>query len=63
MASPVADIGQSHQHHPVSESAADSASQEAQKWIEVSDGPRSRTEPVSALLPVSAGVCCQCLRP
>lgn len=36
MASPVADIGQSHQHHPVTESAADSASHEAQKWIEVS---------------------------
>ncbi|XP_067373954.1 LIM and calponin homology domains-containing protein 1-like isoform X15 [Channa argus] len=36
MASPVADIGQSHQHHPVTESAADSAFQEAQKWIEVS---------------------------
>lgn len=36
MASPVADIGQSHQHHPESESAADSAFHEAQKWIEVS---------------------------
>lgn len=38
MASPVADIGQSHQHHPVTESAAESAFQEAQKWIEVSHG-------------------------
>ncbi|KAM7389065.1 hypothetical protein PAMP_023062 [Pampus punctatissimus] len=34
MASPVADIGQSHQHHPGTEAAADSAFQEAQKWIE-----------------------------
>ncbi|XP_076005129.1 LIM and calponin homology domains-containing protein 1-like isoform X5 [Genypterus blacodes] len=34
MASPVADIGQSHQHHPVPESAAHSAFLEAQKWIE-----------------------------
>ncbi|PWA18755.1 hypothetical protein CCH79_00005570 [Gambusia affinis] len=34
MASPVADLGQSHQHHPVSESASDSAFLEAQKWIE-----------------------------
>ncbi|KAM9357173.1 LIM and calponin homology domains-containing protein 1-like [Symphorus nematophorus] len=38
MASPVADIGPSHQHHPVSESAADSAFQEAQKWIEAVTG-------------------------
>uniref|UniRef100_A0A3Q3FDP3 LIM and calponin homology domains 1b n=1 Tax=Kryptolebias marmoratus TaxID=37003 RepID=A0A3Q3FDP3_KRYMA len=38
MASPVADIGQSHQHHPVTESAADSAFQEAQKWIEAVTG-------------------------
>uniref|UniRef100_A0A3B5AKH2 LIM and calponin homology domains 1 n=1 Tax=Stegastes partitus TaxID=144197 RepID=A0A3B5AKH2_9TELE len=38
MASPVADIGQSHQHHPVTESAADSAFQEAQKWIEAATG-------------------------
>ncbi|XP_074505202.1 LIM and calponin homology domains-containing protein 1-like isoform X9 [Sebastes fasciatus] len=41
MASPVADIGQSHQHHhhhPVSESAADSAFQEAQTWIEAVTG-------------------------
>ncbi|XP_071313324.1 LIM and calponin homology domains-containing protein 1-like isoform X2 [Trachinotus anak] len=38
MASPVADIGQSHQHHPVSESAADSAFLEAQKWIEAVTG-------------------------
>ncbi|XP_056238507.1 LIM and calponin homology domains-containing protein 1-like isoform X11 [Seriola aureovittata] len=38
MASPVADIGQSHQHHPVPESAADSAFQEAQKWIEAVTG-------------------------
>lgn len=36
MASPAADIGPSHQHHPVTDSAADSAFQEAQKWIEVS---------------------------
>ncbi|XP_068450198.1 LIM and calponin homology domains-containing protein 1-like isoform X2 [Clinocottus analis] len=35
MASPVADIGQSHQHHPVTESAA---FQEAQKWIEAVTG-------------------------
>ncbi|XP_037635834.1 LIM and calponin homology domains-containing protein 1-like isoform X7 [Sebastes umbrosus] len=41
MASPVADIGQSHQHHhhhPVSASAADSAFQEAQTWIEAVTG-------------------------
>ncbi|XP_039975178.1 LIM and calponin homology domains-containing protein 1-like isoform X10 [Xiphias gladius] len=38
MASPVADIGQSHQHHPATESAADSAFQEAQKWIEAVTG-------------------------
>ncbi|KAM6952124.1 LIM and calponin homology domains-containing protein 1-like isoform 7-T7 [Lycodopsis pacificus] len=39
MASPVADIGQSHQHHPVTEeSAADSAFQEAQEWIEAVTG-------------------------
>ncbi|XP_050928502.1 LIM and calponin homology domains-containing protein 1 isoform X3 [Lates calcarifer] len=38
MASPVADIGQSHQHHPVTESAAESAFQEAQKWIEAVTG-------------------------
>lgn len=38
MASPVADIGQSHQHHPVTEAAADSAFQEAQKWIEAVTG-------------------------
>ncbi|XP_047209029.1 LIM and calponin homology domains-containing protein 1-like isoform X2 [Girardinichthys multiradiatus] len=38
MASPVADLGQSHQHHPVTESAADSAFQEAQKWIEAATG-------------------------
>lgn len=38
MASPVADIGQSHQHHLVSDSAADSAVQEAQKWIEAVTG-------------------------
>ncbi|XP_051809962.1 LIM and calponin homology domains-containing protein 1 isoform X4 [Acanthochromis polyacanthus] len=38
MASPVADIGQSHQHHPATESAADSAFQEAQKWIEAATG-------------------------
>ncbi|XP_041799527.1 LIM and calponin homology domains-containing protein 1-like isoform X2 [Chelmon rostratus] len=38
MASPVADIGPSHQHHPVTESAADSAFQEAQKWIEAVTG-------------------------
>lgn len=38
MASPVADIGQSHQqHHP--DSAADSAFREAQTWIEVSPNP------------------------
>ncbi|XP_069026620.1 LIM and calponin homology domains-containing protein 1 isoform X8 [Embiotoca jacksoni] len=36
MASPVADIGQSHQHHP--ESAGHSAFQEAQKWIEAVTG-------------------------
>lgn len=36
MASPATDAGSSHQHHPVTESAADSALQEAQKWIEVS---------------------------
>ncbi|KAM9850012.1 LIM and calponin homology domains-containing protein 1-like isoform 2-T2 [Aulostomus maculatus] len=35
MASPVADIGQSHQHHRVTESAA---YQEAQKWIEAVTG-------------------------
>lgn len=38
MASPVADIGQSHQHHPVNESAAQSAFLEAQKWIEAVTG-------------------------
>ncbi|XP_045886131.1 LIM and calponin homology domains-containing protein 1-like isoform X8 [Micropterus dolomieu] len=38
MASPVADIEPSHQHHPVTESAADSAFQEAQKWIEAVTG-------------------------
>ncbi|XP_029367607.1 LIM and calponin homology domains-containing protein 1-like isoform X6 [Echeneis naucrates] len=38
MASPAADIGQSHQHHPGTESAADSAFQEAQKWIEAVTG-------------------------
>ncbi|XP_054886558.1 LIM and calponin homology domains-containing protein 1-like isoform X11 [Poeciliopsis prolifica] len=38
MASPVADLGQSHQHHPVSEWAADSAFLEAQKWIEAATG-------------------------
>ncbi|XP_028444975.1 LIM and calponin homology domains-containing protein 1 isoform X4 [Perca flavescens] len=38
MASPVADIGQSHQHHPVTDSAADSAFQEAQTWIEAATG-------------------------
>nr|XP_046261481.1 LIM and calponin homology domains-containing protein 1 isoform X10 [Scatophagus argus] len=38
MASPVADIGPSHQHHPVTESAAHSAFQEAQKWIEAVTG-------------------------
>ncbi|TKS72054.1 LIM and calponin -like proteiny domains-containing protein 1 [Collichthys lucidus] len=38
MASPVADIGPSHQHHPVTESAADSAFQEAQTWIEAVTG-------------------------
>ncbi|XP_035810759.2 LIM and calponin homology domains-containing protein 1 isoform X10 [Amphiprion ocellaris] len=38
MASPVTDIGQSHQHHPATESAADSAFQEAQKWIEAATG-------------------------
>uniref|UniRef100_A0A673A587 LIM and calponin homology domains 1b n=1 Tax=Sphaeramia orbicularis TaxID=375764 RepID=A0A673A587_9TELE len=38
MASPVADIGQCHQHHPGTESAADSAFQEAQKWIEAVTG-------------------------
>uniref|UniRef100_A0A3Q3J0E0 LIM and calponin homology domains 1b n=1 Tax=Monopterus albus TaxID=43700 RepID=A0A3Q3J0E0_MONAL len=38
MASPVADIGQSHQHQPVTGSAADSAFQEAQKWIEAVTG-------------------------
>ncbi|XP_070769044.1 LIM and calponin homology domains-containing protein 1-like [Enoplosus armatus] len=38
MASPVADIGPSHQHHPVTESAADCAFQEAQKWIEAVTG-------------------------
>ena len=42
MASPVADIGQSHQHPPVSEAAADSAFQEAQTWIEVSDKTESK---------------------
>lgn len=42
MASPAADVGQSHQHHPGTESAADSAFLEAQKWIEVS--PRTRAE-------------------
>ncbi|XP_029918070.1 LIM and calponin homology domains-containing protein 1-like isoform X2 [Myripristis murdjan] len=38
MASPVSDPGQSHQHHPGSESAADSAFLEAQKWIEAVTG-------------------------
>ncbi|XP_034453676.1 LIM and calponin homology domains-containing protein 1-like isoform X6 [Hippoglossus hippoglossus] len=38
MASPAADIGQSHQHHPASDSAADSAFQEAQTWIEAVTG-------------------------
>uniref|UniRef100_A0A1A7WDI1 LIM and calponin homology domains 1b n=1 Tax=Iconisemion striatum TaxID=60296 RepID=A0A1A7WDI1_9TELE len=38
MASPAADIGHSHQHHPVTESAAESAFQEAQKWIEAVTG-------------------------
>ncbi|XP_068596173.1 LIM and calponin homology domains-containing protein 1-like [Brachionichthys hirsutus] len=40
MASPAADIGASHQHHPGSrtESAADSAFQEAQTWIEAVTG-------------------------
>nr|XP_020508681.1 LIM and calponin homology domains-containing protein 1 isoform X9 [Labrus bergylta] len=38
MASPVADIGPSHQHHPGTESAADAAFQEAQKWIEAVTG-------------------------
>uniref|UniRef100_A0A3Q2R1L1 LIM and calponin homology domains 1 n=1 Tax=Fundulus heteroclitus TaxID=8078 RepID=A0A3Q2R1L1_FUNHE len=38
MASPVADLGQSHQHHLVTESAADAAFLEAQKWIEAATG-------------------------
>ncbi|KAM9375985.1 LIM and calponin homology domains-containing protein 1-like isoform 4-T4 [Pholidichthys leucotaenia] len=47
MASPVADIGQTHHHHhqqqqqqhqPVTESAADSAFREAQTWIEAVTG-------------------------
>ncbi|XP_070406259.1 LIM and calponin homology domains-containing protein 1 isoform X15 [Nothobranchius furzeri] len=39
MASPAADIGHSHQqHHPVTESAAEPAFQEAQKWIEAVTG-------------------------
>ncbi|XP_056898973.1 LIM and calponin homology domains-containing protein 1 isoform X4 [Takifugu flavidus] len=38
MASPAADLGPSHQHHPVSDSAADSAFQEAQTWIEAVTG-------------------------
>ncbi|XP_062249815.1 LIM and calponin homology domains-containing protein 1-like isoform X8 [Platichthys flesus] len=38
MASPAADTGQSHQHHPASDSAADSAFQEAQTWIEAVTG-------------------------
>ncbi|XP_032410484.1 LIM and calponin homology domains-containing protein 1 isoform X4 [Xiphophorus hellerii] len=38
MASPVTDLGQSHQHQPVPESAADSAFLEAQKWIEAATG-------------------------
>lgn len=36
MASAVTDAGSSHQHQPLTESAADSAFQETQKWIEVS---------------------------
>lgn len=50
MASPVADVGQSHQHHPVPESAADSAFHEAQKWIEVSHGTPAHT-PDTVLTP------------
>ncbi|XP_040928547.1 LIM and calponin homology domains-containing protein 1 isoform X7 [Betta splendens] len=38
MASPAADIGQPHQHHPGSDSAADSAFHEAQTWIEAVTG-------------------------
>ncbi|XP_038164012.1 LIM and calponin homology domains-containing protein 1-like isoform X5 [Cyprinodon tularosa] len=38
MASPAADFGQSHQHPPVTQSAADSAFLEAQKWIEAATG-------------------------
>ncbi|XP_034545928.1 LIM and calponin homology domains-containing protein 1-like isoform X3 [Notolabrus celidotus] len=38
MASPAAVIGPSHQHPPLTESAADSAFQEAQKWIEAVTG-------------------------
>lgn len=56
MASPVADIGQSHQHHPVTESAAESAFQEAQKWIEVSHGAQTLFQLLSTLLPCHAGV-------
>lgn len=66
MASPVADIGQSHhQHqHPVTESAADSAFQEAQKWIEVSDWKLNTVKGNSlvTMLPFRAGVlCCNCV--
>ncbi|XP_070692609.1 LIM and calponin homology domains-containing protein 1-like [Pempheris klunzingeri] len=38
MASPAADTGPSHQHHPETEAATDSAFQEAQKWIEAVTG-------------------------
>lgn len=58
MASPVADIGPSHQHHPATESAADSAFQEAQKWIEVSTTTDSKSSVNSEVL--CFPFCCRC---
>lgn len=58
MASPAADIGAPHQHHPVTDSAADSAFLEAQKWIEV-----SAITNTSYCAPSQVGivtVCCAC---
>lgn len=58
MASPVADIGPSHQHHTATESAADSAFQEAQKWIEVSTNTDSKfcINSLALCFPCRAGI-------
>lgn len=60
MASPVADIGQSHQHHPVTELAADSAFREAQKWIEVSDREPAQSSSVLCFLLAQVFVVVSC---